>query len=243
MNNMFLKAICPVIASLLCICASAQSPQTIKGTVTDKAGEPLPGVAVYVDGTTNGTSTDIDGKFSLTVNDGDLLLVSMIGYATREIHVDSSTALVQSIVLEDDAQMLEEAVTIGYGTVKKKDLTGSIQSINGDDIVKSMHVDPAEALNGRVSGVLVTKSSNRPGTDMSIQIRGANSFNYSNAPLVVIDGVPSQTGLRHLNPEDIQSMDILKDASSCAIYGSRGANGVIIITTKGGGERRFLYRI
>ena len=234
---MFLKAICPVIASLLCICASAQSPQTIKGTVTDKAGEPLPGVAVYVDGTTNGTSTDIDGKFSLTVNDGDLLLVSMIGYTTKEIHVDSSTALVQTIVLEDDAQMLEEAVTIGYGTVKKKDLTGSIQSINGDDIVKSMHVDPAEALNGRVSGVLVTKSSNRPGTDMSIQIRGANSFNYSNAPLVVIDGVPSQTGLRHLNPEDIQSMDILKDASSCAIYGSRGANGVIIITTKGGREK------
>lgn len=118
--------------------------------------------------------------------------------------------------------------------MQKKDLTGAIQSIGGEELVDAMNTNVSESLNGRVSGVLVNKSSNRPGADMSIQIRGVNSFNFSNEPLYVIDGVPSQSGMRHLNASDIESIDILKDASSCAIYGSRGANGVVIVTTKGG---------
>ncbi len=224
---------------MLCISAAAfaQSMHEIKGKITDANNNPLIGVTVFVDGTTNGTSTDIDGLFNLNVTDGETVTISLMGYETQTIEITPSSRSYFEIIMQEDKELLEEVVVIGYSKIEKKDLTGSIESISGDDIVKSMNVNATESLNGRISGVLVTKASNKPGADMSVQIRGKNSFNYSNEPLYVIDGVPSQSGLRHINAEDIESLDILKDASSCAIYGSRGANGVIIVTTKGAGKK------
>ena len=204
----------------------------IGGRVTDRTGQPIPGVVVIDKTTKSGTDTDANGYWSLTAKPGDIVLFSMLGYTEEQVEVQAGKTN-YDITLLDDFQTLNDAVVIGYGTIQKKDLTGSIESIKGGDIVKSLSVNPTEALNGRVSGVLVTKSSNRPGADMSMLIRGKNSFNYTNEPLYVINGVPSTNGMRNINPEDIESIDILKDASSCAIYGSRGSNGVVIITTKG----------
>lgn len=207
----------------------------IDGRVVGVDKAPLIGVSVVVKNTTRGTSTDVDGKYSLSVSEGEVVDFVFLGYKTQSVTVSYARTRVD-VQLAEDAKSLEDVVVIGYGVVKKKDLTGSIQSLSGKDVVKSMAVNPAEALNGRVSGVFVTKSSNRPGADLSIQIRGKNSFNYSNEPLYVIDGVPSG-GMRHINADDIESIDVLKDASSCAIYGSRGANGVVIITTKGANRK------
>lgn len=207
--------------------------KSVNGVVTDSDNLPIPGVNVVVKGTTNGTITDIDGKYQITVNgtEGEILKFSFIGMVTKEITIGSSTAI--NVQLETESFGIEEVVAIGYGTVKKKDLTGSIETITGDELKKAMNTNITESLNGRISGVLVSKSSNRPGASMSMVIRGKNSINFSNEPLYVIDGIPSYSGMKHLNASDIESIDVLKDASSCAIYGSRGANGVVIITTKG----------
>ncbi len=206
---------------------------TVKGNVTDVDNNPIVGATVVIVGNSvSGAITDMDGNYQINAKSGDRLLVSFIGYTDAEVAVNSS-ATVYDVVLTQDNNILEEVVVLGYGTVKKKDLTGSIEFISGEDVVKSMAINPAEALNGRISGVVVSKTSNRPGASMSMQIRGKNSFNYSNEPLYVIDGVPSTDGMQRVNAEDIESIDVLKDASSCAIYGSRGSNGVVIITTKG----------
>ena len=235
MKNGIMKAVCV----LMCCAAACWSPiavaqqtLTVGGRVVDTAGNPVVGATIVAAQTQTGTTSGADGGFGIAVRSGDRLMVSFIGYASREIPVTQAVGNLE-VVLEEDALQMEDVVVIGYGTVRKKDLTGSIESISGDRIVDARTVDPSEALNGRVSGVLVTKTSNRPGADMNIQIRGLNSFNYSNGPLYVIDGVPTTSGLRHINPEDIESIDVLKDASSCAIYGSRGSNGVVIVTTKG----------
>lgn len=207
----------------------------IKGYVYDMSNSSLPGVNVVVNETKAGTITGINGEFEIRVTKGANLQFSYVGFKSKQLKVNSSQNL--KVILEEDAQALGDVVVIGYGKVQKKDLTGSIESLSGKEITKAMSANITEALNGRVSGVLVTKTSNRPGADMSIQIRGTNSFNYSNEPLYVIDGVPSQSGMRHLNSEDIESIDVLKDASSCAIYGSRGSNGVVIVTTKGANKK------
>lgn len=226
------------IAWCLILCCAAQPAAAqgkafaVSGRVTDTKGAPVIGATITVDRTMNGTTTASDGSYRITVREGDLLRFSFMGCVTQEFTASAALSHLD-VTLEEDAQQIGDVVVIGYGTVQKKDLTGSIESLSGTEIAKAMTVNPADALNGRVSGVLVTKASNRPGADMSIQIRGLNSFNYSNEPLYVIDGVPSSSGMRHINPEDIESIDILKDASSCAIYGSRGANGVVIVTTKG----------
>lgn len=226
------------IAWCLILCCAAQPAAAqgkafaVSGHVTDTKGAPVVGATIIVDRTMNGTTTASDGSYRITVREGDLMRFSFMGCVTQEFTASAALSHLD-VTLEEDAQQIGDVVVIGYGTVQKKDLTGSIESLSGTEIAKAMTVNPADALNGRVSGVLVTKASNRPGADMSIQIRGLNSFNYSNEPLYVIDGVPSSSGMRHINPEDIESIDILKDASSCAIYGSRGANGVVIVTTKG----------
>lgn len=235
MKNTIIKAVAALICCMAACwtsIASAQEPVSVSGQVKDTNGNPIIGATVVVERTGAGTTSGVDGAFTISVHPGDELTVSFIGYATRKLPVTQAVSNLE-VVLEEDALKMEDVVVIGYGTVQKKDLTGSIESISGDRITDAMTVNPTEALNGRVSGVLVTKTSNRPGTDMSIQIRGLNSFNYSNEPLYVIDGVPTTSGLRHINPEDIESIDVLKDASSCAIYGSRGSNGVVIVTTKG----------
>ncbi len=208
---------------------------SVSGKVTDKTNEPLIGASIVIEGSQVGTVADIDGNFQLNVPTGKNIVISYTGFISKKLGITKSETL--SIILDEDSKLLKDIVVFGYGKMEKKDLTGSIQTINTEELQKSMAVNVTEALNGRVSGVLVSKTSNRPGADMSIQIRGKNSINSSNEPLYVIDGVPSQTGLRHLNSSDIESIDILKDASSSAIYGSRGANGVVIVTTKGANKK------
>lgn len=211
--------------------------KTLSGNVSDENDLPMPGVSVMLKGTYHGTISDMDGNYSLEVSDEARTLVfSFIGMSSQEFPIEGQSII--NVHMTTDLVGLEEVVVIGYGTVKKKDLTGSIQTVSGDELVKSMHTNITESLNGKVSGVLVTKSSNRPGAAMSVEIRGINSINFSNEPLYVIDGVPSYNGMKQLNPSDIESIDILKDASSSAIYGSRGANGVVIITTKGGNVKK-----
>lgn len=211
---------------------------TVTGTVTDETGGTLPGVNILVKGTTIGTSTDAAGKYSITVPDeGSVLLFSFIGYATKEVLVGNQTTI--SVSLATDIQSLSEVVVVGYGTQEKKDVTGSVASLNTKEL-KSLPVPSvSDAIQGRAAGVQVI-SSGVPGSDAIFRIRGTSTFNNSD-PLLVIDGVPVTSGLNTLNPDDIESINILKDASAAAIYGSRGANGVIIVTTKRGkGSRNSL---
>jgi len=207
--------------------------QKVTGTVTDATnGEPIIGANVVVEGTTLGVVTDADGKFTLDVpNSNSVLVVSFLGYLTERISVNGQSEL--TIALVTDVKSLEEVVVVGYGTAKKRDVTGAISSIKSESILRSNPVQPAKALQGQVAGVNVNKNSSRPGADYSIDIRGVHSISFSSEPLVVIDGVMGGK-LNTLNPSDIETMDVLKDASATAIYGARGANGVIIITTKKG---------
>ncbi|GGG51364.1 SusC/RagA family TonB-linked outer membrane protein [Croceivirga lutea] len=208
------------------------SQQTVTGTVSDVDG-PLPGASVIVKGTTNGVSTDFDGVFSIEANSDDVLVVSYIGYTPQEINVGNQTQF--TIVLEAGNQ-LDEVVIIGYGTQRKSDLTGSVASVSSEDItqVPASRVD--QVLQGRAAGVQVTQANGAPGAGTTIRVRGGNSITGSNEPLFVVDGIVVGTNfnLNNINPSDIQSLEILKDASSIAIYGSRGANGVVLVTTKSG---------
>lgn len=206
--------------------------QTVRGKVTTIAKEPLVGVSVLEKGSQNGTTTNARGEFSLSVKDADAtLIIRYVGYRSKEIPAQTAFA---DIILEEDLAGLEEVVVVGYGTQKRGDLTGSISSLSAEDLTKGGSVsNVAQALQGRASGVVVTQNSKAPGGSMSVRIRGANSVGSTNEPLYVIDGFPTNNGV-NINPDDIASMEILKDASATAIYGSRGANGVILITTKRG---------
>ena len=219
-------------------CASAIQAQTgnqITGKVVDASGE-LAGVSVVVKGTTNGVTTNIDGEFKLgNVKSGDVLKFSFVGYKTQEVKVGNKKRF--DIVMEEDAQTLEEVtvVAVGYGDVRRRDLTGSIGKANISDMTKTPVNNIAESLGGRIAGVQVTSTDGALGDNFNIVIRGAGSLTQSTAPLYVIDGFPQESSsMSALNPNDIASIDILKDASATAIYGSRGANGVVIITTKQG---------
>jgi TonB-linked SusC/RagA family outer membrane protein len=206
--------------------------KTVSGTVTDTSNLPLPGVSVGISGTKNGTSTDLDGKYSIRIsNDQDILVFSYIGFKSQQIKVGGKTTI--NVALATDAMGLNEVVVVGYGSMKKSDLTGAVASVRGDDLLKIASNRPIEALQGRVAGLNITKTSGRPGAGMKVRIRGVGSTNNSD-PLYVVDGVPVGNDIEFLAPEDIQSIEILKDASSTAIYGNRGANGVIIITTLSG---------
>ena len=195
---------------------------------------PVIGANVMVKGTTNGTITDMDGKFSLEVDKNAILVVSYIGYANQEIKVGNQNTL--SITMKEDAEALDELVVVGYGTVKKSDLTGSVGSVSMEDVNKVGITSADRALQGQVAGVQVNARSGQPGESMMIRVRGGNSLSGGNEPLYVIDGMPVEGMSSDINPEDILSMEVLKDASSTAIYGSRGANGVVMITTKRGKE-------
>ncbi|PWJ55938.1 TonB-linked SusC/RagA family outer membrane protein [Dyadobacter jejuensis] len=213
----------------------------ISGTVTDASGEALPGVSVVIKNTQRGTVTDVNGHYSIDVPEQNAFVVfSYVGYVKQELEVGNRTVV--DIKLKSDESALEEVVVIGYGAVEKNDLTGAVGSIQSKDIVRANPVQAAKALQGQVAGVNVQKTSNKAGAGYTIDIRGESSINSTNEPLVVVDGVMG-ANLNNLNPSDIQSMDVLKDASSTAIYGSRGANGVIIITTKKGtsGKPRVSY--
>ncbi|HYG01845.1 MAG TPA: TonB-dependent receptor [Chryseosolibacter sp.] len=206
--------------------------RTITGVVTSSEdGLPLPGVNVVVEGTTSGTVTDIDGKYAIPVTDeNERLVFSFVGYKSQTIAIGQQTII--DVVMNEDTETLDEVVVIGYGTIKKSDLTGSVASVRGEDLVKIPAVSPMQALQGKVAGLQVTSASGSPGAGTVVRIRGQGTFNDS-SPIYVVDGVILQD-IDFLNPADIESIEILKDASSTAIYGARGANGVIMITTKRG---------
>ena len=207
---------------------------TVKGSVVDENGDPVPGASIVERGTQNGVNTDIDGKFSLKVNEGSTLEVSFVGYTTQTLKAQPNV----SVVLREDAELLEDVVVVGYGTMRKSDLTGSTASVKSDAITAVIAANPLDALQGRSTGVAVF-SNLRPGESPTLRIRGSASISASNDPLYVVDGFPLVDGdLNDINAADIESMEILKDASATAIYGSRGANGVVMITTKKGAEGR-----
>lgn len=228
LNELIKKATVTLLMSTLCLIAFAQGHQ-VSGTVKDGAGEPLIGVNVLVKGTTNGTITDFDGNFTIQgVSDKSLLMVSYIGYLTQEIPVGKQSLF--NVVLKDDTQALDEVVVVGYGVQKKSDLTGSVGSVNSGSLVTRGATSVMESLQGQVAGVDISQSSSRAGEGFNISIRGKSSLAGGN-PLFVIDGVVCDN-MDFLNPADIDKIDILKDASSTAIYGSRATNGVVMITTK-----------
>ncbi len=220
---------------------SSGQDRTITGTVASSdTKETLPGTSIVVKGTTQGTVTDIDGKYSIAVPSADAVLVfSFIGYLTQEVIVGEQNAI--NVNLDPDKVTLDEIVVIGYGTIKKSDLTGSVSSIKSDDITKITAVNPMQSLQGRVSGVQITSSSGAPGDNPIVRIRGVGTFNNS-SPIYVVDGVILDD-ISFLNAADIASMEVLKDASATAIYGSRGANGVIMVTTKRGtaGQEKTIF--
>ena len=222
-----------LLLCLIPLCSIAQNI-TVKGIVKDNLGESVIGANVTEKGTTNGMITDLDGNFSLTVQKNATLVISYIGYVTQEIAIKGNTNL--NIILKEDSKALEEVVVIGYGTARKSDVTGSIASVGGDKLQEMPSTNITYALQNRVAGVDMTQTSSQPGATMQIRIRGTRSLTASNDPLVVLDGIPFMGHLSDINPGDIKSMDILKDASSTAIYGSRGANGVILITTNRGAQ-------
>lgn len=212
---------------------SVMQGKTIKGQILDETGESMIGVSVLVKGTIIGTVTDFDGNYTLEVPSGkNILEISYIGYKTKEITIGNNSLI--NIKMEPDTQALDEVVVIGYGTVKKRDLTGAVASMKNEDVTVAPTSNVMEALQGKIAGMDIVKSSGQVGEDVSILLRGSRSIYGSNEPLFIIDGIPGSYS--QVNPSDIESVDVLKDASSTAIYGSAGANGVVIITTKRGKE-------
>lgn len=237
-------------------CANLNAQNVVKGSVFDAShnNEPLIGATVQVPGTSTGVVADLDGNFTISLPEGkNVIQVSMIGYKTQVINVKGKTSV--QVLLEEEANEMEELVVVGYGTMKKRDLSGSISQIKGDDLMQGNATDVAHGLQGKIAGVQVNQSDGSPGAGVTITVRGANSFTTSSQPLYIVDGVPYGTNpngtpsssanegnnqfsspLSMINPNDIEKIEVLKDASATAIYGSRGANGVVIITTKKGKE-------
>lgn len=216
-----------VVAALLCpVFAEAQAQQgtiTVTGTVVDERGEPLPGAFVLVPGTTNGTSTDADGKFSINVSAGGSLEVQFMGYETKRVSVPKERRNISVSLSPDRNLTLNEAVTIAYGSVRKQDLTGSVTNVKMADVKDAPVLSVDQALQGRIAGTDIMTTSGEPGAATSIRIRGTRSIIASNEPLIVVDGVmDAVSDLGDLNSADIESISVLKDASSTAIYGSRG---------------------
>lgn len=232
--NFNVRYLCFVFVMLVVQCAFAQD-RTITGTVTDNKQEPLIGVNVVVKGNTSvGAITDLDGKYSLSVPEGKTTLIfSYIGYVTQEVSVGLRNTV--DVVLVDDAQALDEVVVVGYGVVKKRDLVGSIASVKSQDITAVPTSNVLESMQGKIAGLDMTRSSGQPGSSFNFTIRGNRSLTASNAPLILVDGIAYGTDI-DINPNDVESIEVLKDASTTAIYGSRGANGVILVTTKKGKE-------
>ncbi|MCP9235244.1 TonB-dependent receptor [Lewinella sp. JB7] len=237
-----------VITRLLTLClllfqgiVSAQDGYLLSGTVTDTDDIPLIGVSVLKATTTSGTVTDLDGNFQLEVSPGDVLQFSYTGYATQTVEITGQSEL--NVTLATDAQLLDEVVVVGYGYRKKSHNTGAIAQIGGEDVAAIQATRVDEALAGKLSGVLIQNQDGAPGADPKIQIRAASSISGDSEPLIVVDGYPIVGSLATVNPNDIESLEVLKDAASAAIYGSRGANGVILVTTKSGtpGKARFSY--
>jgi len=236
-----LTAVVVVLLGAIVTPVFAQGGYQVRGAIVDAYG-PVIGATVLEKGTTNGTSTGLDGDYALTVSSPDAIVeISCIGYASQSF---KASAVPATITLAEDSEFLDDVVVIGYGVVKKDDLTGSVSTVKADEINRGAVTSPADLLRGKSAGVVVTSGSGQPGSGATIRIRGGSSLSATNDPLVVIDGLPvsneSISGmsdpLSSINPEDIESFTVLKDASATAIYGSRASNGVIVITTKKGGR-------
>ena len=231
-----------LLIMLVNICSYAQDSYTVKGTVTSQAdNEVLPGVTVIIQGTTRGTETDFDGNFSIEVTTGDVLSFSYLGYAKKSVTITNQKTI--NVSLAEDASELDEIVVVGYGTRKRSQISGAVAKIGGEDVANVQVARVDDALAGKLSGVLIQNQDGSPGAAPKIQIRAASSISGASNPLIVVDGYPISGGLETINPNDIESLEILKDAASAAIYGSRGANGVVLVTTKKGksGKAKFSY--
>lgn len=214
-----------------------QQGVTVTGVINDVNGDPIPGVNVVIKGTNIGVVTDIIGRYTLNnVQQGSTLEFSFVGFVTENLIVGDRTTI--DLTMREDTRELDEVVVIGYGTVKKRDLTGSVSSVSSAKLQERVTFSTAQALQGRAAGVTVLQRESKPGADAEIRIRGNRSLKAENAPLYVLDGIPLQVGISEISSSDIESIDILKDASATAIYGSRGANGVVLITTKKGKSGR-----
>lgn len=233
-----------------CIAIGAYGSIRISGIVKDSSGNLLPGVNVIEQGTNNGVITDMDGRYSIVVSGSNSVLqFSFIGLKTENVKVGRKSII--DVVMEDESEIMDEVVVVGYGTMRRKDLSGAVASLSNDKLMEGSPISLTQALQGRLAGVQVNQSDGAPGSGASITVRGSNSFSTNSQPLYIVDGIPFDVGstptsgandgnnttanpLAMINPNDIESIDVLKDASATAIYGSRGANGVIIITTKKG---------
>ena len=224
-----------LVAMLLLFCSAIQA-QTVSGNVKDPTGEPIIGATVMEQGTQNGTVTDFDGNFSLTLKGkNNKLVISYVGMQNKTVDVTGKSSI--NVSMQDDAQMLDEVVAIGYGTVRKKDLTGAVAQVSAKQIENIPVVDVSQALQGKMSGVNVTVADGAPDAETTIRVRGGGSLSQDNSPLYIVDGF-EVSDISDIAPSEIETIDVLKDASSTAIYGSKGANGVIIVTTKGGTDAR-----
>jgi TonB-linked SusC/RagA family outer membrane protein len=210
--------------------------QKVTGTVTD-GKDPIIGATVKIVGTSTGAITDIDGNFTLDMNSKGKIEISYVGFVTQTVDVTPGVPV--NVTLKEDSKAIDEVVVVGYGTVKRSDLTGSVASLDASSLTAASQTNAIDAMQGHIAGVNITRNAARPGGSYNIVIRGKSSINNSNEPLWVIDGIPTNSDASDLNPDDIEKIDVLKDASATAIYGSRGANGVIIVTTKHGKEGRF----
>lgn len=229
-----MRKIALIAFSMLCFSFTMMAQNTVKGTITDEQGQPVPGVNVLEKNTSNGFVSDFDGNYTLTVGDNATLVFSYVGFKKQEVSVDNRSSI--NVTLVTDNEQLDEIVVIGYGSVKRDKITTSIVTVEGEEIAKQVASNAAEALQGKAAGVQVLSSGGSPGASPRILVRGITTANATTNPLIVIDGVlqPDGTSLNAVNPQDIDSFQILKDASASAIYGSRASNGVILITTKRG---------
>ena len=238
MRNLFKKVWCRALLFMMLLCtlfstsAYGQDGFIVRGQVSDELGQPLPGASIVEKGTTNGVSSDFDGNYSIEVsNQNATLLFSFIGYSGKEISIEGQSVINTS--LEPSASTLEEVIVVGYGAVKKKDLTGSVAQVDAAELSNQSVNSVTDVLRGNVAGLQIGFSASPKGTSQ-IQIRGNNSLTAGTSPLIVVDGILFTGDLSDINPADIDKLDVLKDASSAAVYGARGAGGVILITTKRG---------
>lgn len=234
MKQLLLKTMLSLAILISWQLAVAQS-RAVSGKISDAGGSPLPGVSVTVKGTAQGAISDAAGKFSVQAPNGATLVFSYIGYKAQEVKVGNQNNV--DVTMEEDAAALSEVVVVGYGTQKKSQMTGAISQVTAKQITEMPLTNLGQALQGRAAGVDVSQSGSKPGAAPRILIRGRRSFNAGNDPLYVVDGIPLSAGYEDINPNDIQSMEVLKDATATAIYGARGANGVILVTTKRGGSK------
>ncbi len=230
------KLVLSLVAVLSVVAMAMAQSKQVSGTVTTADGQPVAGATIIVDGTNQGTTTGADGKFAVSAPTNGTLTVSFIGYETQSISVSGKTNVV--VALKEDTHAIDDVVVVAYGTAKKSSLTGAVSTVSGEDVAKLQVSNVSKALEGAVPGVQVAMSSGQPGSSATIRVRGIGSINSSSAPLYVVDGMPYDGSIAAINPSDIESMTVLKDAASTALYGSRAANGVIIITTKKGNREK-----